>query len=113
MALPRVGADLPGNLSRQAVSDLVEILRYSARTFGPVVARRSRERLLACLVSIERGHAMGHRREDVRPRRPTVFLNEDPWVICFNPNTRHVYRILHAARDFPAVFRLPSEGGSD
>lgn len=55
---------------------------------------------------------MGHRREDVRPRRPTVFLNEDPWVICFNSNTRHVYRILHSARDFPAVFSPPREGGA-
>jgi hypothetical protein len=31
-------------------------------------------------------------------------LNEDPWVICFNPHTRQVYRIVHGARDFPAIF---------
>ena len=48
--------------------------------------------------------AIGHPRHDVQPRRPTLFLNEDPWVICFNAQTRQIYRILHGARDFPAIF---------
>jgi hypothetical protein len=28
-------------------------------------------------------------------------------VICFNPDTRQVYRILHGARDLPAIFGGP------
>ena len=103
--LPR---ELPGNLSRQAVDDLVQILRRSEREFGAAVARRSRDRLLARIRSVEDGKAIGHRRQDVRPRRPTLFLNENPWVICFNPETGQVYRILHGARDFPAIFGGPS-----
>ena len=68
------------------------------------VARQSRERLLVVVRTIEAGTVVGHRRQDVKPRRPTVFFNEAPWVICFNPHTRQVYRILHGARHFPALF---------
>jgi plasmid stabilization system protein ParE len=98
--LPNLPGELPGNLSRQAVDDLSRILRRSAREFGVTVARQSRERLLAVVRAIEAGTVVGHRRQDVQPRRPTVFFNE----ICFNPHTRQVYRILHGARDFPALF---------
>jgi plasmid stabilization system protein ParE len=104
MALADQFDELPANLSRQAVDDLIRILRRSAREFGVVVARRSRERLLARVRSVADGTAIGHHRQDVRPRRPTSFLTEDPWVICFNPHTRQVYRIVHGARDFPAIF---------
>jgi plasmid stabilization system protein ParE len=104
MASPDLLGRLPGNLSRQAGDDLVRILRRSAQTFGVAVGRRSRDRLVAAINAVEDGTAIGHRRQDVRPRRPTLFLNEDPWVICFNPDTRQVYRILHGARDFPALF---------
>ncbi len=55
---------------------------------------------------------MGHQREeDARPRRPTVFLNEDPWVICFNPEHKACLSASCTRREiFPAVFRLPSRG---
>jgi plasmid stabilization system protein ParE len=69
-----------------------------------MVARQSRDRLLLRVQAIRNGTVTGHRRYDVPTRRPTRFLNEDPWVICFNPDTRQVYRILHGARDFPALF---------
>jgi plasmid stabilization system protein ParE len=111
MALPDVPPDeLPGNLSRQAVDDLIRILRRSVREFGVAVARRSRDRLLEQIKSIANGTATSHRRQDVQPRHPTVFLNEYPWVICFSPHTRQIYRILHGARDFPAIFGGPSAG---
>jgi plasmid stabilization system protein ParE len=110
MALPDLVVELPGNLSRQAVDDVIRILRRSIREFGVVVARRSRDRLLARIKAIERGTATGHKRHDVQPRRPTLFLNEEPWVICFNPHTRQVYRILQGARDFPAIFGGASPG---
>ena len=104
MARPDWSADLPGNLSRKAVEDLVQILRRSSREFGVVTARHSRERLITRIREIEAGTAIGHCRPDVPSRRPILFLNEDPWVICFNPGTRHIYRIVHGARDFPALF---------
>ena len=81
MALSDLPGDLPGNLSRRAVDDLIRILRRSAREFGVLVARRSRDRLLARIRSVEAGTAMGHRRQDVQPRHPAMFVNEDPWVI--------------------------------
>lgn len=108
MALPDLPSELPGNLSRQAADDFVRILRRSAREFGVETARQSRDRLLARIRSVENGTAIGHPRRDVRPRHPTLFVNENPWVICFNPKTRRVYRILHGARDFPAIFGRPS-----
>ena len=104
MAQPDWSAALPGNLSRKAVEDLVRILRRSSREFGVAIARQSRERLIARIRAIETGAAIGHPRADVPSRRPILFLNEEPWVICFNPNTRHVYRIVHGARDFPSLF---------
>ena len=104
MALPDLPGGLPGNLSRSAVDDLIRLLRRSAREFGVVVSRRSHARLLRQIEAIRDGKAIGYRRPDVQPRRPTRFLNEDPWVLCFNPDTRQVYRILHGARDFPALF---------
>jgi len=110
MASPDLPGELPGNLSRQALDDLIRILRRSAREFGASVARRSRDRLLLQVEAIQSGTAFGHRRHDVQPRRPTHFINEDPWVICFNPDTRQVYRILHGARDFPALFGQPHAG---
>ena len=72
MALADQFDELPANLSRQAVDDLIRILRRSAREFGVVVARRSRERLLARVRSVADGTAIGHRRQDVRPRRDLV-----------------------------------------
>jgi plasmid stabilization system protein ParE len=96
-------------LSRRATSDLIRILRRSAQDFGVSVARQSRGRLLARVRSIEQGKALGHPRQDVRTRYPVHFLNEHPWVICFNPLTMQGYRILHGARDFPAIFGGRSE----
>ena len=110
MAFPELPRELPGNLSPQAVDDLIRILRRSARDFGAVVARRSRDRLLSRVQAIHNGTVTGHRRYDVPTRRPTRFLNEHPWVICFNSDTRQVYRILHGGRDFPALFDGPSAG---
>ena len=76
MALPDLPGGLPGNLSRSAVDDLIRLLRRSAREFGVVVSRRSRARLLRQIEAIRDGKAIGYRRPDVQPRRPTRFLNE-------------------------------------
>lgn len=95
MAPPDLSGELPGNLACQAVDDLIPIFRRSTRDFGVIVARRSRDRLLARLRSVEDGIAIG------------------PWVICFNLHTRQVYRILHGARDFPAIFGRPAAGSSE
>jgi plasmid stabilization system protein ParE len=65
--LPGPLREPPGNLSRKAADDLIRILRRSAREFGPVVARRSRDRLLARIKTVEDGTAIGHRRYDVQP----------------------------------------------
>jgi hypothetical protein len=62
MAPPCSLERLPGNLSRQAADDLVLILRRSIHTFGMVVARRSRERLVAAVRAVEDGTAIGHQR---------------------------------------------------
>lgn len=80
------------------------IVRRGAREWGLDTARRTADRLLARCRAVEDGTAVGHRRRDVRPRRPTLFLIEAPWVIAYRPDTRQVLRILHGARDFPAIF---------
>jgi len=107
MGLPGPINAFSANLSRQAVEDLIRILRRSERDFG-AVARRARDRLLTCIPAIENGTAIDRPRHDVQPQRRTLFLNEEPWVICFNPHTRQVYRIIHGSRDCPAIFGRPT-----
>jgi len=97
--------NLPRNLSRQATKDLLLILRRSAEEFGITTARRSCDRILGKCKVIEAGHAVGHKRPDIRTLTPTLVVNESPWVIFFNPETRQITRIIHGARDFPALFR--------
>lgn len=95
---------LPDNLSRQAATDLLSILRRSAKEFGILTARQSADRILARCRAIAAGTAVGHKRVDVTPRTPTLFIDEAPWVISYDPSTRKVTRVMHGARDFPAIF---------
>jgi len=96
--------ELPANLSRQAIVDFGRILRRSARDWGIGTARQTRDRLLFRFDDIASGKAIGHPRQDVTTRIPTLFLVEAPWVIAYSPTTRQIFRILHGARDFPALF---------
>jgi plasmid stabilization system protein ParE len=89
----------------------VRILRYSAREWGIATARRSRDRLLDRIRAEEAGHAVGHRRHDLTPKEPTLFLVEHPWVIAYHPTIRQIYRVLHGAMDFPALFSPPDPAG--
>jgi plasmid stabilization system protein ParE len=82
------GDGLPGNLSRQALADLLRILRECERAWGAHTARRTRARLPARPAQIAAGTAIGHERADVRPRTPTLFLAEEPWVVAFRPDRR-------------------------
>ena len=100
----------PGNLSARALADLTAILRRSAREWGLATARRTRDRLLARVRAVADGIAIGHARPDVPTRQPVLFLVEAPWVVAYDPATRQVLRILHGARDLPALF--PSDDGS-
>lgn len=95
---------LPGNLSRRAMADFLRILRRSGREWGTETALQTRARLLHRFRQVADGLAVGHRRQDVEPRTPTLFLNEDPWVIAYRPETRQVLRVLHGARDFKSIY---------
>lgn len=95
---------LPGNLSRRAVADFLDILRRSEQGWGVDTARRTRARLLRRFEQIADGTAAGHERHDVKPRTRTLFLNEDPWVVAYRPATRQVLRVLHGAMDFKAIY---------
>lgn len=103
---------MPDNLSSRALADLVSIVRHGAREWGLATAQRTADRLLARCRAIEAGTAIGHQRSDVRPRRPTLFVVEAPWVIAYSPDTRQVLRIVHGARDLPALFP-PGGGGGE
>lgn len=104
MLPPELIRDFPENLSPQAARDLISILKQSNKRWGMHTARKTRDRMLARCKSVADGTAVGHRREDLGSRRPRLFLNEPPYVIAFNPQTRRVLRIVHGARDFPALF---------
>jgi plasmid stabilization system protein ParE len=95
---------LPGNLSRRATADFLSILRRSEHQWGVETALRTRARLLHRFWQIADGSAVDHQRQDVKPRTPTLFLNEDPWVIAYRPATHQVLRVLHGARDFHAIY---------
>lgn len=82
----------------------MRIYRRSVRDWGVDVAQRSLDRLLARIGAIAAGRTVGHGRSDVAPSVPTAFVVEEPWVIAYNPETLEVYRIVHGARDFAALF---------
>ena len=95
---------LPGNLSRRATSDFLSILRQSEVEWGEDTARQTRARLLRRFAQIAGGTATGHERRDVKPRTPTLFLNEDPWVIAYRPATRQVLQVFHGVMDFETIY---------
>ncbi|QJE74119.1 type II toxin-antitoxin system RelE/ParE family toxin [Aerophototrophica crusticola] len=96
--------DLPGNLSRDAARDLLSILKDSQRDWGPMVARKTRDRLVRRCKDIADGWSYGHKRPDVPTRYAVLFVAEPPFIIAYAPETRQVLRILHGARDFTKIF---------
>jgi plasmid stabilization system protein ParE len=92
------------NLSDEAISDLVGILLYSEAEFGVLAARRLQTRLERCFTAITSGTIKGHPRRDVSTSRPILFAVERPFVIAFDAETRQIYRVIHGARDFAALF---------
>jgi plasmid stabilization system protein ParE len=97
-------------LSRRARLDLVQILTGLIEDDvrgGIVAAQRIDEILDDCMMRIADRRVPGHRRSDVKVRRPLLFAVARPtrYVIAFDPTTRLIIRIVHGARDFPAIFR--------
>lgn len=105
MLPPDILDGVPDNLSRRAIGDLLDILEESARQYHRSIVLRSRDRLAGRCAAVLAGTAEGHRRPDLPPDLPFRFVNEPPWVIAFDPDTRLVLRILHEKRDFPALLR--------
>jgi plasmid stabilization system protein ParE len=97
-------SDLPGNLSRRASADLIDIARFSLREWGEATAVASTGRLIRWIRDVEAGTVAGHKRHDVQADIPVRFLKEAPWIVAFRPSTRQILRIMHSARDFPRVF---------
>lgn len=104
MLPPDLLGPLPPNLSRQAARDLIQLLRVSFQQWGLVTARRTRDRILARCWAVAEGRAVGHRRPDIPTTTAVLFVNEPPFVIAYHAETGRVLRILHGARDFPALF---------
>jgi plasmid stabilization system protein ParE len=96
---------LPRNLSRRARADLFEIIGYTARHWGLQMALTTASRLIEKAHDIGEGTAAGHRRSDMATRKRLLFVLEPPWLLAYRPETRQVVRIVHGARDFPALFR--------
>jgi plasmid stabilization system protein ParE len=63
-----------------------------------------RARLRARFQSIASGEVIGRRRHDLPHDLPLRFVDELPFVIAFDANTRVIVRVLHGRRDFPALF---------
>lgn len=81
-----------------------DIYRTSVRTWGVRTADRTRARLRARFEGIARNEFPGIRRHDLPADLPLRFVNQPPFVIAFDPETRIILRILHAHRDFPGIF---------
>ncbi len=95
----------PDNISRRALRDLIGILRHSRKHFTRATTARTEARLVARCIDVDKGRAGGHRRPDIDAGGATLFINERPWVIAYDVETRQVLRILHGARDLPALIR--------
>jgi plasmid stabilization system protein ParE len=99
------------SLSERAEADLdgiISALLSDTRHGGEDSADRVLEILHDCMLRIAAGLTKGHRRRDVKPRRPLLFVVAHPskYVIAFDPKTREIARIIHGARDFPSIFKI-------
>ena len=90
-------------LSPEAAADIADLVDYSIGQFGAVTARRTLVRLERKFTAIGAGRISGHVRPDISAAIPLRFENEPPYVIGFDPESRRIVRILHAARDLPRL----------
>jgi plasmid stabilization system protein ParE len=98
------------SLSEQAEADLnriIDELLSDSEHGGKASADRVFGILHGCMLRIASGLTKGHRRKDVKPRRPLLFAVARPskYVIAFDPRTREIARIIHGSRNFPSIFK--------
>ena len=95
------------NLSRRAASDVVAILKRTAKEWGRDVALELEAAFTEKFEKIFVGIAQGHTRLDAKPKRPLLFENMDhyPFVIAFEPRSRRIVRVIYAGRNMPDIFR--------
>ena len=90
----------------QAVDDLFEIWHYIASD-NREAANRVESAIFEACAFVAESPLRGHRRTDLTPLA-LRFWNVQPYrnyVIVYDPATKpvHVVRILHGARDVPAI----------
>ena len=90
-------------LSHLADGDLDQIRDYIRRD-NPAAADRVLEQLFETLESLANQPEMGERRDDLGANLRAFVVR--PYVIFYHPAADgiHVARIVHGARDFPAMF---------
>lgn len=86
-------------LSPRAETDLADIAEYTIETFGVEQARRYRDDLEACFLSLAHNPRLGRIVEQLAPglrrfvyRSHVVFYNEHKWGVL-------IVRVLHARMD--------------
>ena len=79
----------------------------SVQNWGVPVALQTRNRLLTRFADVGIGKAIGHERLDIRISRTRLllYLNESPFVLVYDPESRVIIRVLHQARDLPKRLR--------
>jgi len=98
-------------LSRAAERDLEEIAAYIAAQASPRVALNVVRRLRAKAALLRENPYLGAEDERIGNRRK---LLERPYIIAYrvvNASEVNVLRVVHGARDLPAVF-VDDEGGA-
>ncbi|WP_158807150.1 type II toxin-antitoxin system RelE/ParE family toxin [Beijerinckia sp. L45] len=97
--------DVPGNLTRAALSDLDHILEIS-RTRWPGTYQSFRDTLLNHFRRIEDGASLGHVRDDVKIGVIVKFIAVHPsqYIIAYDEEERVVLAILPGKRDLPKLF---------
>ena len=92
---------LPIRLSRKARQDFVEILRYTAQTWGPQQLEIYRDKIDDALQAISRNPELGHKREDLPTTHRAYLVGVHVIVYRIEDQGLGVVRIRHQRMSLP------------
>lgn len=96
------------DLASRAVTDLLEIVRYTKQTWGQARARHYREELDLALQRLSLSPDLGRKRDDISPSLRSHPAGQHVAFYVPRRNTILVLRILHPRMNVDAAFK---EGG--
>jgi len=86
---------LPVRLSRRARQDIIDILRFTGETWGPIQLGVYRDKIDDALQAVGRNPELGHKRDDLPPTHRACLVGAHVVVYRLDDQGVGVVRILH------------------